>query len=51
MTTYTTGTTPDPDRPLRGRRLSWAEFERIVGPRTKPADDAEEGESQKPGLQ
>lgn len=33
-------TKPDNDRPLRGRRLSWAEFRQLTG--REPANDNKE---------
>lgn len=35
-------TTPDTDRPLRGRRLSAAEFERLTGRKLGAANDNKE---------
>lgn len=35
---------PAPDRPFRGRRLTWEEFERVYGPRSRPANDNEKEE-------
>ncbi|MFN7089491.1 MAG: hypothetical protein ACK4P4_02935 [Allorhizobium sp.] len=42
-----TSAKPDTDRPLRGRRLSWAEYEALTG-RKKPeaANDNDEKEQQ-----
>lgn len=37
-----TATKPDTDRPLRGRRLSWAEFYQLTG-RKKPEASNDNG--------
>ena len=39
-----TATKPDPDRPLRGRRISWAEFEALTGKKPEAANDNQEKE-------
>lgn len=42
-----TSAKPDPDRPYRGRRITWAEFYQLTG-RKKPEADNDNDQKEQP---